>query len=154
MSFNISSIVSNPMHKKCFYDIRPGVLSPRSSSPVISHDNNISVTCEKRHFSQAFTDENEEERYGQKITNTFFHTNTGHCVIMVQEEEKLKEQERKSENDFQNSTDNLDENFSMDLGLDIDLDNKFKYKKSEEIDVQEIIQWCEFYRKNRNLFNV
>jgi len=152
MSFNISSNIC----KNCFDDTRPNFMSPRcppipDTKVEIKNDTVfISISCEKRNFSQAFKDENEEQRYGQKITDKFFDTNIGHCVIMVQEEEKQKAQDRNSESIFQNSTDSLDENFNM----DIDFDNKFQYKKPEEIDVQEIIEWCEFYQKNRNLFNV
>ena len=146
----MSSSVSNPMHKNCFNAIRPGVMSPRSLSPATyqeSETESESVSCEKRNFSKAFNDENEEHRYGQKISETFFESNIGHCVVVVNE--KVQEDDvKKRADEFQNATDNVIHDFNMDFS------DKFKYKKPEEIDVQEIIEWCEFYRKNRNLFNV
>ena len=149
MSFNTSSNMCNPMHKIYLNTTRqdtissdttrPDIQSPMSSSRKHSREelesSSISVSCEKRNFSQTFGNENEEQRYGQKITDTFFASNIGHCVISVNEENNKI------------GINNSDNNVGS--------DDKFQYKKSKETnDIQEIIDWCEFYRNNKNLFNV
>ena len=141
MNFNTSSNICNPLHNKSLNDCRPSVLSPKSSSQVLQQGSEIlTASCEKRNFREAFNNENEEERYGQKVTDKFFETNIGHCVISVNEEDNKK---------IVNNTDTVIQ------GINVGSDDKFQYKKPKETnDIQEIIDWCEFYRNNRNLFNV
>jgi hypothetical protein len=80
----------------------------------------------KRTFSQAFEEDEEEEHYGQKIGDKFFETNIGHGVAV----------------------DSVIEDFLGNEMLRRERDCEEKY------DVEEILEWCDFYRNNRNLFNV
>lgn len=104
---------------------RPDFMTPKPTSPKHRH----SMSGSKRTFSQAFEDDEEEEHYGQKIGTEFFATNIGHSVV-------------------QSVTDSVIEDFLGNEMLRRDRDCEEKY------DVDELLEWCDFYRNNRNLFNV
>lgn len=115
-------------------DYRAPFLSPKGSpdglKPVSPKRNNnqyaVSVLG-KRKFNDAF-DVNtfDDSRYGQHIDANFFDKNVGHTVPQVAEKKiPLNNFERKS---------------------------SVKTFSNEE--VQDILNWCEYYRANRNLFNV
>ena len=142
MSFNINTSTNS---SNTIDNNRQEYLTPMSSPVICQGFESMSITasCEKRNFTQAFNDENEEQRYGQKISGSFFNSNIGHCVVSIDEE--FKEGGKRPAN---TTNDSVSNNFTMDSN------NKFQYKKQKETDVQEIIQWCEYYQNNRNLFNV
>lgn len=127
MSANNTSSLERP--------VRPDFMTPKPTSPKHRH----SVSGSKRTFSQAFDEDEEEEHYGQKIGTEFFATNIGHGVVQA------------GHNVVQGVTDSVIEDFRMDFGNEMlrrERDCEDKY------DVDELLEWCDFYRNNRNLFNV
>jgi len=104
-------------------------MTPKPTSPKRRH----SMSGSKRNFSQAFEDDEEEEHYGQKIGDKFFETNIGHSVVQSGHNSVT-----------QSFTDSVIEDF---LGNEM-----LRYE--EKYDVDELLEWCDFYRNNRNLFNV
>ena len=139
---------------------RPDFMTPTPVSPKRRSFNDLVSSRMKRTFSQAFQNDKEEEHYGQEIGNTFFVSNIGHCVIDVQEDMEQREQREQRErereqqeehrkNVFQEAADNVCQDFRSELGnLRRERDCESKY------DVEEIIAWCDYYLKNRNIFNV
>ena len=124
--------VSSPIH-----NTRPRFMSPkpiRSTSPLPS-------VLGKRDFIIAFGDDAEEQRYGQKIDGDFFATNVGHGVFSAKSEQKPLAQA---------ATDSVILDFRTEFAgfQRRERDSESKY------DIDEIIEWCEYYRNNRNLFNV
>jgi len=138
--------INSPMHSRNkrskFISPKP-VLKPlavRPTSPLTS-------ALGKRDFIIAFDDDAEEQRYGQKIESNFFATNTGHGVfspIKAEEEPVIAVQK------MQAAADSVIQDFRADLSgfLRRQRDSESKY------DIEELFTWCEFYRNNRNLFNV
>jgi hypothetical protein len=125
MSANIDSRQSNLRRP---VTVRPYFMTPKPISPSRKH----SMSGSKRTFSLAFEDDKEEEHYGQKIDDKFFETNIGHSVS-------------------QEAADSVIADFRSDFAnvlLRRERDCESKY------DVDELIEWCDFYSKNRNLFNV
>ena len=97
---------------------------------VISPDglNSVSVSIlGKRKFNDAFDSNTfDDARYGQNIDTDFFNKNVGHSVSQVSENKVPKNNiERKDDENISSHEDEL-----------------------------EILKWCEYYRANRNLFNV
>ena len=88
-----------------------------------------SSVLKKRTFSQAFEHDKEEEHYGQQIGEKFFESNIGHSVSQAATFAVFR-------TDFVNIMQRRER----------DCEGKY--------DVEEIIEWCDFYSKNRNLFNV
>lgn len=107
-------------------NVRPDFMSPKPISPK----RKLEMTS-KRTFSEAFEDDQEEEHYGQKIGDKFFDSNIGHGVSQA-------------------AVDSVIEDFRVDFNniLRRERDCESKY------DIKEIVEWCDFYRNNRNLFNV
>ena len=99
-----------------------------TNTRAIPRPTQSSSVLKKRTFSQAFEDDKEEEHYGQKIDEKFFETNIGHSVSQAA-----------TFADFRLHFGNV-------LRRERDCEGKY--------DVDEIIEWCDFYSKNRNLFNV
>jgi len=133
---------------------RPDFMTPTPVSPKRRSFGELDSSRMKRTFSQAFQNDKEEEHYGQEIGDTFFVSNIGHCVIDVQEEmEEQQEQEQREREDrknvFQQAADNVCQDFRSELG------NLRRVRDCEsKYDVEEIIAWCDYYLKNRNMFNV
>jgi hypothetical protein len=106
--------------------VRPDFMTPKPTSPKHRH----SMSGSKRTFSEAFDDDEEEEHYGQKIGTEFFATNIGHSVVQSGHDSGVIE-------DF--------------------LGNEMPRRErdcEEKYDIDELLEWCDFYRNNRNLFNV
>jgi hypothetical protein len=111
------------------YDYRAPFMSPKPVSPKrnnVSNTNLVSILG-KRKFNDAF-DANtfDDSRYGQHIDANFFDKNVGHAVPQVAEKKSP----------FNN------------------FERKSSVKSFSNEEVQEILNWCEYYRANRNLFNV
>ena len=108
-------------------DYRPLFMSPKPVSPKRNNNQYAVSVLGKRKFNDAF-DANifDDSRYGQHIATDFFDKNVGHTVTQVAEKKiPLNNFERKE-------------------GI----------KTFSNQEVQEILDWCEYYRANRNLFNV
>lgn len=87
----------------------------------------------KRNFDDAFyLSTYDDNRYGQHISDDFFKNNTGHDVLQEMNPMKSNENIKKDE-------------LNQERGK---RDSETKY------DPDELIQWCEYYLANRNLFNV
>ena len=129
------SSISIPMHST---NERPAFMSPKPTSPKRSP---LPSALGKRDFIIAFGDDAEEQRYGQKIDGDFFATNVGHGVFSAKSEQKPL---------VQAATDSVIEDFRAEFfGVQRrERDSESKY------DIDEIIEWCDYYRNNRNLFNV
>jgi hypothetical protein len=144
-------IASSPIH---FADERPEFMSPNPISPKrkpilrtldVRPTSPLDSTLGKRDFIIAFGDDAEEQRYGKKIDCNFFATNVGHGVFSPQAEEKPVTVQQ-----MQEVTDSVIQEFRTDFGniLRRHRDTESKY------DVDELVEWCEYYINNRNLFNV
>ena len=110
-------------------EVRPEFMSPKPVSPKQLKRDTI---LGKRKFEQSFAPESfEDERYGQPISNEFFQKNIGHSVVQVA------------------AAGAIDDFRAM-------LDALFPAGKQppESVGASDIIEWCEFYLKNKNLFNV
>ena len=151
-------IASSPIH---FADERPEFMSPNPISPkrkpilrtlAVRPTSPLDSTLGKRDFIIAFGDDAEEQRYGQKIDCNFFATNVGHGVFSLQAEEKPAAATATgfTEERLQEVTDSVIQEFRTDFGniLRRQRDTESKY------DVDELVEWCEYYINNRNLFNV
>jgi hypothetical protein len=112
-------------------------MSPKPSSPKNILRPLATSVLGKRDYIIAFGDDAEEERYGQKIESNFFATNIGHGAFSPVEK-------------LQAATDSVIQDFRAEFtGIQRrERDSESKY------DVDEILEWCEYYCKNRNLFNV
>jgi len=86
-------------------------------------------TLGKRKFHEAF-DSEDDERYGQHIGADFFAINVGHNVVSSPIPDNWEEQ---SWNEY------------------IQKEGK---RERDSYDPEEILAWVEFYRNNRNLYNV
>lgn len=112
-------------------DVRAPFMSPKPVSPKRkvsdnSGNQNLVSILGKRKFNEAFDATTfDDDRYGQHINTDFFNTNVGHNVVQVAEKKHYFEQK---EEEYIKS-----------------------FTREEE---QEILNWCEFYRANRNLYNV
>ena len=115
----------NPDARPTFMEPKP--VSPKRRRPIL-----------KRRMPQTDThivsilgkrklseESGDDERYGQHIGNDFFAINVGHDVVQEHVWEETIQREGRRERDSES-----------------------KY------DPEEIIQWCEFYLANRNMFNV
>lgn len=109
--------------------VRPEFKSPKPVSPKRSKRDSI---LGKRKYAEEFGQSSYEvERYGQPISNQFFQSNVGHSVVQVSAAGAI--------DDFRAMLDAL-----FPIGKQI----------PESVGASEIIEWCEFYLKNKNLFNV
>jgi CRISPR/Cas system-associated endoribonuclease Cas2 len=152
--FYAIDIANSPMH---FADeIRPEFMSPKPISPkrkrplAVRQNSSLDSTLGKRDFIIAFGDDAEEQRYGQKIQDSFFKTNIGHGVFTnTKSEEKPIIAEQKPIT-IQEITDSVIQEFRTDFNgiLRRERDTESKY------DMEELLEWVDYYRKNRNLFNV
>jgi hypothetical protein len=109
--------------------LRPDFMTPKPVSPKRLRKESI---LGKRKYGHSFATESyEEERYGQQIDNQFFQNNVGHNVV--------QEAAAGAIDDFRAMLDAL-----------------FPAGKQppESLGASDIIEWCEFYLKNKNLFNV
>ena len=108
---------------------RPEFMSPKPVSPKRSKRDSI---LGKRKYAEEFGQSSfEVERYGHPISNEFFQNNVGHTVVQVAAAGAI--------DDFRAMLDAL-----FPVGKQI----------PERVGASEIIEWCEFYLKNKNLFNV
>lgn len=152
--FRSISITTSPMH---FTTERPRFMSPKPSSPkrkpilkpsAVRPASSLPLesVLGKRDFIIAFGDDAEEQRYGQKIEGDFFATNVGHGVFSPVEQKPPA----LTAEVLQAATDSVIQDFRADFAgiLRRERDTESKY------DVDELLEWCEYYRKNRNLFNV
>jgi len=89
-------------------------------------------TLGKRKFHEAF-DSEDDERYGQHIGADFFANNVGHDVVSSPIPDNWEEQ-------------SWNEHIQKEGRRERDSESKY--------DPEEILAWVEFYRNNRNLYNV
>ena len=141
------SITTSPMHstsepiRKRFMSPKPSstrkpILRPLATSPLPS-------VLGKRDYIVAFGDDADEQRYGQKIEDDFFVCNVGQGVFSPIAAEK----KGFTAEELQAATDSVIQDFRAEFASR-ERDSESKY------DVDEILEWCEYYRNNRNLFNV
>jgi hypothetical protein len=156
------AITTSPMH---FTDERPEFMSPKPTSPKRkpvavrpASSSPLPSALGKRDFIIAFGDDAEEQRYGQKIEGDFFATNVGHGVFSPVEQKPSAPAPASATTPASGLTaeqmhaaaDSVIQDFRADLSglLRRERDSESKY------DVDEILAWCEYYKNNRNLFNV
>ena len=153
--------ITSPMH---FTDERPEFMSPKPSSPkrkpvlkplAVRPTSPLESVLGKRDFIVAFGDDAQEQRYGQKIEGNFFATNTGHGVFSPIEKKPPAPATAAPASGLtaevmQAAVDSVIQDFRADFAgiLRRERDSESKY------DVDELLAWCEYYKNNRNLFNV
>ena len=150
--------IESPMHST---SERPRFMSPKPTSPKPLKPLAVRQTSPlpselgtselgKRDFIIAFGDDAEEQRYGQKIEGDFFATNVGHGVFSPIKAEQKPPASGLTAEVLQAATDSVIQDFRADFAgiLRRERDSESKY------DVNELLEWCEYYCKNRNLFNV
>ena len=140
--------VFSPIHS-----IRPRCMSPNHKKPIlrplaVRPTSPLESVLGKRDYIIAFEDDAEEQRYGQKIEGNYFVTNTGHGVFSPIE--KKQPNAGLTAEVLQAATDSVIQDFRAEFASiqRRERDSESKYE------VDELIAWCEYYRNNRNLFNV
>ena len=111
-------------------EIRPDFMTPKPVSPKRARANCVSILGKRKHGESFNSASFDEERYGQQIDNTFFQHNVGHSVV--------QEAATGAIGDFRIMMASLFHDGS----------------KDSRLGASEIIELCEFYLKNKNLFNV
>jgi len=129
---------------------RPDFMTPKPKSPPKRGEAKAAILYPvlesihgKRKYKDAFDEATfEDTRYEQHIAIDFFETNVGHNVI-----------QQKNSSIFQAAVDDVIENFQREISSSLptlrrERDSESKY------DQEELIDWCEYYVANKNLFNV
>jgi hypothetical protein len=141
--------INSPMHNK---KERPAFMSPKPTSPkrlkpsAVRPTSPLESVLGKRDFIIAFGDDAEEQRYGQKIEGDFFATNVGHGVFSPITAEK----KGFTAEELQAATDSV----ILDFRAEFTSVQRRERDSESKYDVDELLEWCEYYRNNRNLFNV
>jgi len=159
--FRSISITTSPMH---FTTERPRFMSPKPSSPkrlkpsAVRSTSPLPSELGKRDFIIAFGDDAEEQRYGQKIESDFFATNVGHGVFSPTEQKPPATATTPASGltaeQMHAAVDSVIQDFRQDFRADFVGVQRRERDSESKYDIDEIIEWCEYYRNNRNLFNV
>ena len=161
-------------------EFRLSFLSPKHTSPK-RKTAKVSVLG-KRKFAEAFGGSSgnaDEERYGQSISESFFDANIGHGVVVnIIEDIIIEDIIDEDVDDWMTEAHGkvpkgavgrpsatIPEGspagiclFGLTSGKDLNVNVNDILRRErdceEKYDSEELLEWCTYYLKNRNLFNV